>query len=149
LLLGRRRRDREVGPRLRPVRVRTRAHQAKERFSEDARMTGSAMIFNAPGDKITLGACAHDCPDTCAWTVTTRDGKAVALRGDKAHPFTRGGLCAKVNHYIERVYSPDRILHPMRRTGRKGEGRFERVSWETALSEIAERLSQLISEHGG
>ena len=59
------------------------------------------------------GACPHDCPDTCAWQVSVEDGRATQLGGDPNHPFTRGGLCAKVNHYLERVYSPDRILHPM------------------------------------
>ena len=66
------------------------------------------------------GACGHDCPDTCAWTVGVQDGMATALEGDPAHPFTRGTLCAKVNHYLERVYHPDRVLQPLKRTGRKG-----------------------------
>ena len=75
---------------------------------------------------VVRGACPHDCPDTCAWEVTVEDGRAVKLRGVKEHPFTRGGLCAKVNHYLERVYSPERLLHPLRRTGPKGEAPFER-----------------------
>ena len=76
------------------------------------------------------GACPHDCPDTCAWQVTVEHGRATQLVGDPNHPFTRGGLCAKVNHYLERVYSPDRVLYPLRRVGAKGEGKFERVSWD-------------------
>src|SRR5687767_13076552 len=94
------------------------------------------------------GACGHDCPDTCAWTVDVRDGTAVALSGDPAHPFTRGTLCAKVNHYLERVYHPDRVLHPLKRVGAKGEGRFERVSWEAALSDIASRWQAIAAESG-
>ena len=69
------------------------------------------------------GACPLDCPDTCAWTVTVKDGAAVALRGDRRHPFTRGALCVKVHRYLEYTRSPDRLLHPLRRVGAKGEGR--------------------------
>ena len=81
-------------------------------------------------------------------TVTVEDGRAVELGGDPEHPFTRGFLCAKVNRYLERVYSPERLLHPMRRTGGKGEGRFERISWDAALDEIAARLKGVAAEHG-
>ena len=84
--------------------------------------------------------CPHDCPDTCVMTVDVADGRAVALGGDAEHRFTRGFLCAKVNRYLERVYSPERLLHPLRRAGRKGEGRFERISWDEALGTIADRL---------
>ncbi len=95
------------------------------------------------------GACPHDCPDTCAWTVTVRDGVAVELRGDPDHPFTRGGLCAKVNHFLEdRVYQPDRLLHPLRRSGPKGSGSFEEVSWDEALDAIAERLTDIADGFG-
>ena len=62
------------------------------------------------------------------------------LRGNREHPFTRGALCAKVNGYLEHTRAPDRLLYPLRRVGRKGEGRFERISWDEALDEIAERL---------
>ena len=97
---------------------------------------------------VVRGGCAHDCPDSCAWLVTVEAGRAVKLAGDPDHPYTRGGLCAKVNRYLDRVYSPDRVLHPLRRTGAKGEGRFEPVSWEVALAEIAGRLQGVIAEHG-
>ncbi len=92
--------------------------------------------------------CPHDCPDTCVMDVTVQDGRAIAIGGDRAHPFTRGFLCAKVNRYLERVYSPDRILHPLRRTGRKGEGRFERISWDEALDLVARRLGEVIAKDG-
>lgn len=98
---------------------------------------------------VIRGACPHDCPDTCAWEVTVRDGVAEKLVGVKEHPFTRGGLCAKVSHYLERTYSPDRLLHPLVRTGRKGDGAYEQVSWDDALSLIAERLTAVVAEHGG
>ncbi|MEV5830147.1 molybdopterin oxidoreductase family protein [Spirillospora sp. NPDC052242] len=96
-----------------------------------------------------LGACPLDCPDGCSWVVTVRDGEAVRLRGNPEHPYTRGALCAKVNRWLERAGQPDRILHPMRRVGRKGEGRFARISWDEALDEIAQRLGDVVREHGG
>ena len=92
--------------------------------------------------------CPHDCPDTCVMTVEVEQGRAVAIGGDPEHRFTRGFLCAKVNQYLDRVYSPDRILHPMRRVGPKGQGRFERVSWDEALDEIAARLGAVVASHG-
>ncbi|MFN8470096.1 MAG: molybdopterin oxidoreductase family protein [Caldilineaceae bacterium] len=94
------------------------------------------------------GACPHDCPDTCAWQVSVDQGRATHLVGDPNHPFTRGGLCAKVNHYLERVYSLDRVLYPLRRVGAKGKGKFERVSWDTALADITARLQAIIAESG-
>ncbi|MHA6782216.1 molybdopterin-containing oxidoreductase family protein [Pseudonocardia saturnea] len=93
-------------------------------------------------------ACPHDCPDTCAMLVTVADGKAVEVRGDPDHPFTRGGLCVKVNNYQDKVYNPERVLHPLRRTGPKGSGQFEQISWDTALDTIAERFRATIAEHG-
>ncbi|ADG90014.1 molybdopterin oxidoreductase [Thermobispora bispora] len=97
----------------------------------------------------TFGACPLDCPDTCSWVVTVQDGKAVSLRGNREHPFTRGALCVKVNRYLEHARAADRILYPMRRVGPKGSGRFERISWDEALSEIATRLHSIIDEYGG
>jgi anaerobic selenocysteine-containing dehydrogenase len=96
-----------------------------------------------------LGACPLDCPDTCSWVVTVKDGQAVSLRGNPDHPFTRGALCTKVNRYLEHAAAPDRILRPLRRVGRKGEGRFEEISWDEALDEIGERLGGIVAEHGG
>jgi anaerobic selenocysteine-containing dehydrogenase len=97
---------------------------------------------------IVRGACGHDCPDTCSWVVEVRDGTAERLSGDPGHPFTRGTLCAKVNHYLERVYHPERVLHPLKRAGRKGEGRFIRVSWDDALADIASRWRAIEAESG-
>lgn len=90
------------------------------------------------------GVCPHDCPDACGWVVTVRDGRAVKLAGDTDHPFTRGFLCQKVARYIERVYHPERLTRPLRRSGPKGSGRFEPVSWETAIATVAERLQSII-----
>lgn len=97
---------------------------------------------------VVRGACGHDCPDTCGWVVEVREGKAERLSGNPAHPFTRGTLCAKVNHYLERVYHPDRVLHPLKRVGPKGEARFERVSWDEALTDIARRWHAIAEESG-
>ena len=87
--------------------------------------------------------CPHDCPDTCALLVTVEDGVATEVKGDPDHPTTAGVLCTKVARYTERTYSPDRLLYPMRRVGKKGDGKFERISWEDALDEIAARLKPL------
>lgn len=95
-----------------------------------------------------VGACPHDCPDTCSMLITVEDGRATAVRGNPDHPFTRGGLCVKVNNYQDRVYSPDRVLHPLRRSGPKGSGRFARISWDEALDEIKRRWTAIIDEHG-
>src|SRR5438067_2073128 len=99
--------------------------------------------------RIVHAACPHDCPDTCAMLVTVENGKAIEIRGDPAHPPTGGKLCTKVARYLDRTYSPDRVLHPMRRVGRKGEGRFARVSWDEALYEIAERLTAIAQSEDG
>lgn len=96
-----------------------------------------------------LGACPLDCPDTCSWMVTVEDGKAVKMRGNPDHPYTRGALCVKVNRYLEHTRADDRLLYPLRRTGPKGSGQFERISWEEALEEISVRLRQIVDEHGG
>src|SRR6187455_1949408 len=97
-------------------------------------------------ETVVRAACPHDCPDTCAMLVTVRDGVAVKVAGDPTHPFTDGSLCTKVSHYAERTYSPDRLLHPLRRVGPKGKGEFKRITWDEALDEIAERLKALAAE---
>jgi anaerobic selenocysteine-containing dehydrogenase len=94
------------------------------------------------------GACPLDCPDTCTWLVTVEDGRAVDLRGDRDHPFTRGALCGKVDHYLDAVHDPNRLLYPLRRTGAKGEGKFERISWDEALDLVARGLESVIGRHG-
>lgn len=80
--------------------------------------------------------------------MTVEDGRAIRLQGDPAHPVTRGFLCGKVARYLEREYHPQRLLHPMRRTGGKGQGRSERVSWDEALDEIATRLLRVTNDYG-
>ncbi len=118
--------------------------------------------------------CPHDCPDTCRMVVGVRNGEVVSLHGDGDHPVTganlrfsprgvmteqdhesapqspnpNGFLCVKVSNYVDRVYSGDRVLFPMRRTGPKGSGEFERISWDQALDEIASRFTNIASEFG-
>ncbi len=96
-----------------------------------------------------FGACPLDCPDGCSWVVTVEDGEATRLRGNRDHPYTAGALCAKVNGYLDHVRADDRLLYPMRRVGAKGEGKFERISWDEATAEIAQRLHQVKDEFGG
>ena len=92
--------------------------------------------------------CALDCPDTCGLLVNVEDGIGSKLRGDPDHPITRGFLCGKVARYLEREYSPQRLLYPMRRIGAKGEGRFERITWDQAIHTIADRLKSVAAEWG-
>ena len=106
------------------------------------------VVPGAQGRRTFKVVCPHDCPDTCVMTVDVEGGRAVAIGGDPDHRFTRGFLCAKVNQYLDRVYSPDRVLHPLRRVGAKGEGRFARISWDEALDEIAHRFRAVAAEHG-
>ncbi|OAB47638.1 oxidoreductase [Paenibacillus antarcticus] len=92
--------------------------------------------------------CPLDCPDTCGLLLHKEKGKIVKVTGDPDHPITQGAICNKVRNMTERVYHPDRILYPMRRIGAKGEGQFERISWDEAISEITSRLNQCIRDHG-
>jgi anaerobic selenocysteine-containing dehydrogenase len=96
--------------------------------------------------------CALDCPDACSLLIDVDGtGRGSKLRGNPAHPVTRGFLCGKVARYLEREYSPARLLHPLRRTGAKGntnDARFSRISWDEALSEIADKLTCISAEFG-
>ncbi|MBV9223931.1 MAG: molybdopterin-dependent oxidoreductase, partial [Acidobacteriaceae bacterium] len=99
--------------------------------------------------EIRKSVCALDCPDTCSLLVEIDgNGRGTKLRGNPEHPITRGFLCGKVARYLERQYHPNRLLYPQRRTGAKGEGRFERISWDEALDEIAGRLQSISAQDG-
>jgi anaerobic selenocysteine-containing dehydrogenase len=97
---------------------------------------------SAPEHKV-LGACPHDCPDTCSMLTTVREGVAIKVQGNPDHPATGGALCTKVSRYTERTYHPDRLLQPLRRVGPKGSGRFAAVGWDEALADIASRLQAI------
>ncbi|HIF51303.1 MAG TPA: molybdopterin oxidoreductase family protein [Thiotrichaceae bacterium] len=106
-----------------------------------------AMSSN-PKVETAFGGCPHDCPDTCAMVFDIEDGKVTGVRGNKEHPMTRGGLCVKLKDYEKRMYHPDRLLYPMRRTGPKGSKQFERISWDDALNEITTKWKAIIEEYG-
>ncbi|MDI3253606.1 MAG: molybdopterin oxidoreductase family protein [Bacillota bacterium] len=108
--------------------------------------------------KTVHAVCSHDCPDSCGVLVSVDEaGRAVRIQGDPDHPITRGFLCGKVARYLDRVYSPDRLLYPMRRRngvpkgplpfGREKEA-FERIRWDEALDQITEKLRQISAEYG-
>ena len=99
--------------------------------------------------RTVLGTCHHDCPDSCGWEVTVEDGVAVKLRGNPAHPYSKGELCPKVNRFLDRVYSPDRVLTPLIRTGAKGAGEFRPATWDEALALVADRVGSAVARHGG
>jgi len=97
----------------------------------------------ASGLHEVLGACPHDCPDTCALISTVQDGRVLKVRGNPAHAHTAGVLCTKVSRYPERSYHAQRIVQPQKRVGAKGSGQFEPVSWDSALADIAARLQTI------
>jgi anaerobic selenocysteine-containing dehydrogenase len=97
--------------------------------------------------KIVRGACPHDCPDTCSFDVTVEDGRAIKIQGAADHPTTNGFLCTKVNRYLERTYSPQRVLYPMKRVGEKGKGLFARISWDEAIETIAVKFKEIAADN--
>jgi anaerobic selenocysteine-containing dehydrogenase len=101
------------------------------------------------GSSIVLGTCHHDCPDSCGWEVTVEGGVAVKMRGNAQHPYSQGELCPKVNRFLDRVYSPDRILYPLIRTGAKGAGEFRQATWDEALQLVASKVREVSAEFGG
>jgi anaerobic selenocysteine-containing dehydrogenase len=109
--------------------------------------SGEYSNGNTIQDRKTIrGACPHDCPDTCSFFVTVENGRAVKIEGAKDHPTTDGFLCTKVNRYLERTYSPQRVLYPMKRAGEKGRGIFERISWDEALDTIVARFKEIAAD---
>ena len=99
-------------------------------------------------NQIIRAVCPHDCPDTCAMLVELDgSGRAVRVKGDPENPYTHGGLCVKVAHYEKRTYHKDRLLYPMKRAGRKGEGKFERISWNEALETVTARLKAITEQN--
>lgn len=99
--------------------------------------------------EVKASVCPLDCPDTCSLAVTVDDGRIMAVRGSTANPFTRGVLCNKVTRYYpEFVHGATRLRYPLRRVGPRGEGRFERISWEEALDAVHAGLSAAAEAHG-
>jgi anaerobic selenocysteine-containing dehydrogenase len=104
--------------------------------------------ITVPVIQSVYGACPHDCPDTCSVITTVENGRAVAFQGNPDHPVTKGWLCAKVRPYLDRVYHEDRLMYPLRRTGPKGSGMWERISWDDALAEIKTNWDRIIADVG-
>lgn len=92
--------------------------------------------------------CPLDCPDQCGLLVHKQDGKIVKIQGDPNHPVTKGNICNKVRNMTERIYDPKRLKYPMKRTGAKGEGKFERISWDEAIETITSKWKELIETDG-
>jgi anaerobic selenocysteine-containing dehydrogenase len=92
--------------------------------------------------------CPYDCPDACGMLVEVGEGRAISVRGDPEHPYSRGTLCSKMNHYERTVHSPDRLTHPLVRVGAKGEGSFRRATWEEAIALVTGRFREAIAAHG-
>ncbi|HWZ51651.1 MAG TPA: molybdopterin-dependent oxidoreductase [Granulicella sp.] len=126
--------------------------------------TGALSSAPAASTRVVHAVCSHDCPDSCGVLVTVEtktgeagSGRAVKVQGDPAHPVTRGFLCGKVAKYLDRVYSPERLLHPMRRRSGVDKGPvppgqeaevFEQITWDEALELIAGRLTAVAAEFG-
>ncbi len=99
--------------------------------------------------RVLPSACPLDCPDRCRLQITVADGRVTGIDGDPAHPLTDGFICGKVRGFTKRLYGPDRLLRPMRRTGPKGSGAFEAISWGAAIDLVAERLAAARRDGGG
>jgi anaerobic selenocysteine-containing dehydrogenase len=124
------------------------ANTCARRDSRDSGFRPAAEAIIEEMAEVRHSVCALDCPDCCSLLINVQDEQGSHLRGDPHHPVTRGFLCGKVARYLEREYSPDRLLYPQKRTGRKGEGKFERISWDEALDTIALRVKAVAAEFG-
>jgi anaerobic selenocysteine-containing dehydrogenase len=100
--------------------------------------------------KTVHGVCYHDCPDSCSWDVILENGKIIDFSANKDNPFTNGKLCGKMETFPEDItFNPERILYPLKRKGQKGEGSFEKISWDQALNEVGGKLKESVARHGG
>ncbi|SEA79226.1 Anaerobic selenocysteine-containing dehydrogenase [Desulfuromusa kysingii] len=92
--------------------------------------------------------CPRNCHDTCGMITEVQDGKVIRVYGDPDHPITKGAMCVKGVSYIKQLYSPERQLHPMKRVGKKGEGKWQRISWDEAITTITDKFKETIAEDG-
>ncbi len=116
--------------------------------SEEESTTGEETATQTASLEVSHQACPRNCHDTCSIISEVVDGKIVRILGNQDNPITAGGLCVKMNHYMNWVYSPDRILYPMKRVGAKGEGKFEQISWDEALETITTKTKEAIDSYG-
>lgn len=134
-------------------------HLSRRRFINvgiQGSLTSLAIPFlatqctSAPEDGKVKGACYHDCPDTCSWEIEVEKGRIRSFSASKSNPYTNGHLCAKMDDFpVQITFHPQRLLTPLKRTGIKGEGKFEPISWAQALSEVAVKLQAIITTYGG
>jgi anaerobic selenocysteine-containing dehydrogenase len=109
----------------------------------------SACAQIEQGGNTVHGVCYHDCPDSCSWTVTVRDGEVVSFGPNDQNPYTGGSLCRKMEKFpLDVTYHPDRLLTPLKRVGKKGAGEFKPLSWTEALDEVSEKLKDIIKTYG-
>src|SRR5437667_6760743 len=116
-------------------------------MSSHASSRERSPVLGGPAS-IVETACPLDCPDACSLAVTVQRGKVIEIDGSHKNPVTEGFICAKVRKFGERVYGPDRVLYPAVRKGRKGDGKFARVSWDEALQLVVERFERAKTETG-
>ena len=90
-------------------------------------------------------SCPYDCPSTCGLLAEIENGRIVKVKNDKTHPVSKNGICRKMQHYEQDIYSMDRLMKPMRRVGKKGEGKFEPISWNEAVREITDHCHSTLS----
>src|SRR5437867_3267762 len=102
----------------------------------------------SPSSKVISTTCTMDCPDSCALDVTVEDGRIKSIAAGQEHPDTKGFICDKVQRFDRRIYHQDRLLYPMRRTGKKGSGEFTRITWDEALAEIAAKFKEIAARYG-
>jgi anaerobic selenocysteine-containing dehydrogenase len=116
-------------------------------------LTSFALLSGCETAQVTKtvhGACYHDCPDRCSWSITSTDNKVIAFKASETNPYTAGKLCDKMLDFPNDVtLHPDRILTPLKRSGAKGSGEFVKISWKQAISEVADRLKDIIEQNGG
>lgn len=93
-------------------------------------------------------SCPYDCPSTCGLLAEIENGRIVKVKNDKTHPVSKNGICRKMQHYEQDIYSMDRLMKPMRRVGKKGEGKFEPISWNEAVREITDHFKDIIEKWG-
>ena len=98
--------------------------------------------------KISTSACPHDCPSTCVLDITHDDNRIYKVKGNRLNNYTRGIICAKVSRYPERTHNKKRLTEPLLRIGKKGEGKFKRISWNKALIIVSEKIKDLMNNHG-
>lgn len=93
-------------------------------------------------------SCPYDCPSTCGLEAEIEDGRLIKVKNDKTHPVSKNGICRKMQHYEQDIYSVDRLRTPLRRVGRKGEAKFEPISWDEAVREITDQFKAIIEKWG-